>query len=36
MECKEKEKNDPRYHKAVEAIRDMEARGYRNFEGIGY
>lgn len=36
MECKEKEKNDPRYHKAVEAVRDMEARGYRNFEGIGY
>ena len=36
MECKEKERNDPRYKKAVEAERAACMRGDYNFPGIGW
>ena len=36
LECKEKEKNDPRYEQAREAELNAIRRGNFNFKGIGY
>lgn len=36
MSCKEKEKQDPNYRKAVDADIEQIKQGNYNFKGIGY
>lgn len=36
MDCKDKEKQDPRYEEAVEAERAAVLSGNYNFPGVGY
>lgn len=36
MKCKDDERNHPDYQKAKDAVYKEEAKGNRNFEGIGW
>lgn len=36
MDCKDKEMQRENYSKAVQAVREEERKGNRNFQGIGF
>ena len=35
LKCKAEEKQRPDYHRALEAVREAEKNGNRNFQGVG-